>query len=220
MVNITFIYEHKIYNKAYENKILTFNEVLKDFSIKINHNINNLLFFNKGKNILRNSNKIILNDIKIMIYNINIRKKENKINYNYATCPECENLSYIKIKDNMILLNCFNNHNINLTVNEFINNQKVENNKIKCDDCGNIRTLYGKFYFCLCKKNICPLCSEFHIKSHNIIDYDKKFNICFEHNNPFISYCFNCNKNLCNQCEKNHNKHKMVLYKEIKPKKK
>ena len=191
MVKISFIYEHKVYDKIYDKKELTFNKALIYFESKINHDINDLFFLHKGKNLLKNKSKLISKDIKIMIFNTKSRKDNNKINYNYVTCPECKKLSYINIKDNMISINCVNNHNINFTFKEFINNHKIEDYKINCDHCGNNRTLYEKFYFCSCNKNICSLCSEFHIKKHNILDYNKKFIFCRKHNNPFISYCLN-----------------------------
>ena len=141
MVNITFIYEHKIYSKIYENKEFTFKEVLIDFTSEINYDINDLYFFYKGKYLLEFNNKIIKKDIKILICNIKNRK-ENKINYNYVLCPKCKNLGYMNIKNNIISINCLNNHNYNLTIDEFINNQKIEDNKIKCFNCGNNKSIW------------------------------------------------------------------------------
>ena len=219
MVNITFIYEHKIYSKIYENKEFTFKEVLIDFTSEINYDINDLYFFYKGKYLLEFNNKIIKKDIKILICNIKNRKK-NKINYNYVLCPECKKLGYMNIKNNIISITCLNKHSYNLSINEFINNQIIKDNKIKCFNCGNNKSIYGKFYLCSCNNNICPLCSQYHLKEHKIIDYDKKYNICIKHYQIFISYCVNCDKNLCPLCEIMHFNHKIYLYKEIKLNKK
>ena len=146
-------------------------------------------------------------------------KRNSNIIYRYIICPECNKLGYMNIKDNIITINCLNNHKSILSINEFINKIKIEENKIKCDDCGNNKILYNKFYFCSCNMNICPLCITTHIKGHNIIDYHNKYNVCVDHNDIFVSYCSNCNKNLCQRCEKIHSGHKIILYKEIKPNK-
>ena len=51
-----------------------------------------------------------------------------------------------------------------------------------------------------------------------MINYNDRFYNCVKHNNTFISYCNNCNMNLCEKCEEIHNnKHKIISYKEKKP---
>ena len=51
---------------------------------------------------------------------------------------------------------------------------------------------------------------------YNIIDYEYRFYICNKHNNKYISYCKNCNMNLCNKCENEHKNHKIQILREIK----
>ena len=80
------------------------------------------------------------------------------------------------------------------------------------DNKGN--TFENIFYKCnSCKINLCPLCKLNHDKSHNIINYDLRDYICDIHNEKYISYCKNCNKNICINCSKEHNNHEINLYK-------
>ena len=70
----------------------------------------------------------------------------------------------------------------------------------------------NQFYFCLnCKYNLCPLCINVHNNRHNIINYDIKNYICLEHCESFSSYCKTCNKDICIQCEENHDEHEIVI---------
>ena len=78
----------------------------------------------------------------------------------------------------------------------------------------NIYIIY--FIFVIVKKNICPLCIKLHNKQHNMIEYNNRFNFCIKHNKIFLSYCDNCNINLCEKCEEEHYKHKRISYKEMK----
>ena len=48
--------------------------------------------------------------------------------------------------------------------------------------------------------NLCPLCKLMHDKSHSIINYDNKNYICNKHNEIFLRYCDDCNKDLCLRC--------------------
>ena len=50
------------------------------------------------------------------------------------------------------------------------------------------------------------------------MDYEEKNYLCNKHNEPFLSYCNECNKNLCMKCKLEHNNlHKIISYKEILP---
>jgi len=134
----------------------------------------------------------------------------------------CQNLSNLNINKNnnkyiISLNNCINNHEFNdLSINEYINYQK-KIIKIKCDICKNNKNLYYKnFYICFCGKNICKLCLEKHnIKTHNIIEYNRRYDTCKKHGKEYISYCKDCKLNLCEKCEGEHNKHKIIIYKMI-----
>ena len=42
------------------------------------------------------------------------------------------------------------------------------------------------FYFCgTCKQNLCPICKDYHSEKYNIINYDLKKYICFEHGDNY-----------------------------------
>ena len=63
-----------------------------------------------------------------------------------------------------------------------------------------------------------PICKSKHAKSHIIIDYDSKNYTCFIHGERYTSYCQDCNKNICDICELEHNKkHKFIYHREISP---
>lgn len=59
---------------------------------------------------------------------------------------------------------------------------------------------------------MCPLCKALHDKTHSIIDYDNKFFICCIHNERYGSYCKTCNKNICVECEEDHDDHDFISY--------
>ena len=148
-----------------------------------------------------------------------MNKKNNEC---YIRCPACHNLSNLNIikndinKYNISLNNCINNHEYNnLSINEFINYQN--NIKIECYFCKNNKNLYNNnFYICSCGKYICKLCLKKHnIKDHNIIKYNRRYDTCNKHEKEYISYCKNCKLNLCEKCEGEHYKHKIIIYRKI-----
>jgi len=51
-----------------------------------------------------------------------------------------------------------------------------------------------------------------HDNNHIIINYDDKEYICDIHNEIYNSFCDKCKKNICIECEKNHNEHKLLFY--------
>ena len=178
------------------------------------------IFLYKGKNILKN--EAILNKIKNNNNIIITVIKKNKIKNNIGNiiCPECKELAFLNInEDNFIKLdNCINGHKNEYSINEFIENQEIKENEIKCDLCNNDKSLYNNnFYICTCKKKICQLCMINHIKDkeHNVLYYNKRYSYCNKHIIEFISYCSSCNMNLCKTCEQDHKKHKnkIILYK-------
>jgi len=217
-MSIIFIYQKNKY-KIDNKNINTINEALIKFILVIDKNENDLLFLYKGKKI---ENKILLNklnNIIILVFNIGMNKKNNEY---YIRCPICQNLSYLNInknnnnKYNISLNNCIYKHEYNeLSINEFFNYQN--NMKIECDICKNNENLYNNnFYICSCGKYICKLCLEKHnIKNHKIIKYNKRYDTCNKHGNEYKSYCKDCKLNLCEQCEREHYKHKIIIYKMI-----
>ena len=149
-------------------------------------------------------------------------KEDVIIKSNEIICPKCKNNACISIKNNKItLFRCCNGHKIeNLSIEDFNDTQNINISSIICRNCnirnkGNVNK--NQFYFCLnCKYNLCPLCINVHNNRHNIINYDIKNYICLEHCEIFSSYCKTCNKDICIQCEENHDEHDIDYYQRLK----
>jgi len=216
-MSIIFIYQYNKYKINVEN-VNRINEAFIKFLSIIDQSENDLIFLYNGKKI---NNKILsnqLNNIIISVFNIRMNKKNKEC---YIRCPTCHNLSNLNInknnnKYNISLNNCINNHELNdLSIDEFTNYQN--NIKIECDFCNNNKNLYNNnFYRCSCGKDICKLCLEKHnIKNHNIIEYNRRYDTCNKHGREYKSYCKDCKLNLCESCEREHSKHKIIIYKMI-----
>ena len=140
-------------------------------------------------------------------------------------CPECGDNIYMNIKDFKInLYGCKYSHKINnILISRYENTQKIDLNKIKCDQCKENNksiTHNNEFFICnTCNKNICPLCKLKHDINHIIIKYDDKEYICKKHKEQFISYCKKCNENICSICESEHNNHDIINLGKIMPNK-
>ena len=167
----------------YNGKIL--DEEMKKYQIKKDENSKKkILIYEYTKSIFAN--------------NI-IRSKE-------VICPRCKENCFIKIKDyKIILYDCKQNHETNISMNKYNETQKINLSNIKCSTC-NIKnkgiTYNNEFYKCLnCNINICPLCKSSYNNKHNIINYNKKNIICNQHGELFFGYCKNCKKNICLFCE-------------------
>jgi hypothetical protein len=215
----------------------TMKDVFEKFVGKVNlkDNIDDFMYLYNGQNLGESSSlnlRTIISKgdyenrtMKIVSY-LNKKKtgKVIKSKSKYIICPECEENCLLNIKDYKIFLSeCKKGHKINnIGLNEFDDTQNIEESKIKCDGCFNKNksdTYESTFYKCLtCSKNLCPLCFEEHDKDHIIIDYDRKNNICNEHDKEnFISYCKDCKLNLCFLCEESHNGHKIIKFNQIMP---
>ena len=137
-------------------------------------------------------------------------------------CPECQELSIINNNDDFFSLKCPNNHEFSdITITSLIDSQYIEESSIKCHKCNNCKYYYNKFYAIYSSQSnekyimLCPLCCDsYENKNSNLIDYDYRYCICSLHNSKYISYCQNCNKNLCIKCEKKHTNHEIILFKE------
>ena len=107
----------------------------------------------------------------------------------------------------------------NIKFEEFSNKQNIGLSEIKWDKCNIIsksNTFNNEFFICNeCKMNLCPLCKSAHDKSHFIIKYDDKNYICNKHNETFVKYCYNCKKDLCFSCLKEHKSHKIKSYEDL-----
>ena len=219
----------------------TMKNIIDKFFTKTNLNLerNELFYLYNGENLdaLSNTtlNKIMTKEdykngtMKIISYNnnnnyLNQNDQIFKLKSKYIICPKCEENCLLEIKNyKYSLYGCKNGHKIsNLDINEFEESQKIDQTKINCDFCKSNKksdTYNNIFYKCLtCSKNMCLLCKNEHEDDHLIIDYDRKNNICNEHNREnFISYCKKCNVNLCFICEDEHNDHEIIKLSKYRP---
>ena len=223
MKKVKFIYMHNKYEMKLTQQNLTINNLLNKFVSIINIEINQLYFICKGNYLSLNKHKRI-NELKntnliIFVFNLNIKIPKNDKELKHIICPECKKLTIINNNNDLYSFkNCIKKHKFNdFTINLFLQSQYIDELKIKCDKCKNNKYYYDKFYILSKDKNLCPLCAEIYKRIYNIIDYDYRFYICNKHNNKYISYCRNCNMNLCYKCENEHKKHKIRIFKEIKP---
>ena len=120
----------------------------------------------------------------------------------------CSSTAIIDKNDEISLnqLNCNNFHflkNINFDI---YNSENTNSARLKCDSCSTLKIQLtppnNKFYFCSCGTKLCPECTLIHEnEGHNKIEYENKNYFCIEHNKKYISYCLDCNINLCEDCE-------------------
>ena len=154
--------------------------------ININNYVNNI----NNNNII--NNKIINNDIN--------NNDIGDIHYHEVICPFCKESCKFEMKNYRITLSgCKNGHKMeNIKLNEYLNHQKIDYSKIFCDECKtrNRAEIPNKeFYKCLkCNMNLCPLCSNNHENTHQIINYDFKNFICSIHKELLFKCCSDCKK--------------------------
>ena len=203
------------------------NVVKKIFSEE-NKDIDNYLFFYKeGKIIIDDKIKIeYFNNDEIKIKAISKNKtspendkSENIINNN-VICPKCKRFIIINIEDYKITLSkCDKGHFFpNLLLDKFYSTQKVD---IKLPSKEDIKPKY-------ISQNSAPTpisSSKFLSKEINEEEIDNSYYYspkCIVHEEKYSSYCLDCNRNLCSECEMNHNinrnnqfNHKIIHFYEI-----
>ena len=194
--------------------------IFKRYLTRIKKDSKEVCFIYKGLKINPESKLNQINskddEIKILVYN-NINKEIIKLSKDII-CPECGDNCLITINDYKITLNnCNKRHNLtNILFEEFNNTQMINELNILCHDCKKNKLNFNQFYkCCCCNYFLCPLCKEKHAKDHLILNYDLKNYLCNTHGERYTSYCKKCNKNLCNSCKLNHDKHNPINYKEI-----
>lgn len=130
--------------------------------------------------------------------------------------PEITNVDYDK---NILEKKCPKSKKM-MSLSDFINEIKNQNNNMICKICNKTNDVDG-FKFCyLCNKIICPVCFIKHDKNHNMIDYHEYNNKCKIHfNQIYTSFCLFCKKNICFECKKSkdHKQHKRYDFIEIIP---
>jgi len=155
-----------------------------------------------------------------------------KIKYNEINVLQNKESFLQKHKEIVIAeLFCFKGHYISTPLAQYLINCGINHNFISlCGQCHRSKPndLFN-FSFCkCCKKTLCFECSKNHNHGNtNVVLSDNKnsnlisicqvdFN-CQKHNKEFISFCRNCNINLCKDCEDIHdNSHKIIKLEEIK----
>ena len=239
MSKVIFDYNQKIFEIECNEK-----EKMKDicqrFANKINLNLSNLYFKYPVKIVdleLAYKKVISSDDSKKKCFTVLVCSKDmgpkdkepkDKDDKDYTfikskqiICPKCSEVALCEIneKNYKIKLTCKNGHTNDLNIEEFEKSQKVDQSKIICGLCkkyNKANTFGNKFYRCLkCKKDICPLCQNSHIKNESpnyIIDFDQKYFYCEEHAEKYSSYCETCKMNICLRCENSHNDHQIISY--------
>ena len=156
--------------------------------------------------------------------NITVQKKLRIIK-----CPKCKcNDCIINLDNNFATYyGCKNNHSSNSIYDQYINIQKIDTAEIRCNESGcskNQENYSLGFYKCLkcssvvkrskyyCKEHIVN-----HENDHKYVKYDKKNYYCEKHFNKYIKYCFTHHKNLCEQCEKEHEGDNIAKYESMVP---
>ena len=220
-----------------ENDIVK--NVFQKFLVKVQKPMNKVLFLYDGKKIDENEilSEIMTKEDKseknVSILVQDISEKVLLITNN-PLCPTCAAECTIKSENYKFYLKCKNGHiTNNILVQEYKELQEIDSAKIICDVChannkGN--TPNGEFYSCLrCKINMCPSCKDKHLKNRtkkskhkrNICIYEEHTYICPYHRKEFISYCTNCKKDLCENCEPRHRgRCSLIKYSEFLGKKK
>ena len=150
-------------------------------------------------------------------------KKEAKVKSNDIICPYCYEPCRIKIEHfKLTLFDCVNKHTTkDIKLKDFPENQKINVSNVLCDKC-KLKNFgdspNNEFFICLtCKIYLCLLCKPKHEVNHKIINYKEKNYICQTHNEHFIKYCKECNKNICFSCDEEHKKHPTLFLGELKP---
>ena len=182
-----------VYLQGKLNKKLTINEQVESLH-KENNNKINILVYEKEK---EDSSKL---------------KIQNNI-----ICPKCgENCRIALNNFKITLYDCKNSHKINdILLDEFKNTQIINEKKLVCQNCEGF-SKNNELYYCLtCKGKFCHLCKWTHDINHKIIDYNKKYIICGEHEENCSLYCNNCKYNLCHRCKEEHEGHEIIDYKDI-----
>ena len=205
-----------------------FIELFKRIYSKENKDINDYIFFNES-DIIKINEKLKINEINKEKKEINIlgfSKKSNKdnenlnkIDYKNIICPKCQGNIMINFNDYKITLSqCSEGHCIqNLLLNNFYSTQKCDINIIK-EEKNKPKKIESEII-----QNSAPTpLSSAPLLSDKINDKDISCSIkCNKHNVTYSSYCLDCKKNLCSECEMNHNinrnkdYHKIIHFYEI-----
>ena len=210
-------------------------EICKKFGKKADVNINDFYFLYAGTKVefnltykqTINKDDLDIGTMTVLVYKngcSETKEKAKKKKSKYIICPVCSEHCFLNIKDYKVKLSgCKNGHiTKNISLNEYEDSQYIDDSTIKCNECNanKSETFQNQFFICItCKKNLCPLCKSKHNEKHKLMDYNKKFFFCSEHEDLYNSFCEKCKKNLCILCEEDHIDHDKIYYGSILPNK-
>ena len=217
MTDVKIIFSYNGENEEIECKKDEFMlNIYKRYVMKIKVDLNKLYFLCNGSmiNPEKKLEEIIQRDEKIInmiVYDL-YDDENNEIILKQSKdiiCPICNEICLINLNDYKITFsNCRNGHRFTkIMFDEFMDFQKIDESKIICDKCiGEDKNKKSEvsnnlFFNCLtCNINLCPLCKGKHDKMHLIINYNIKNYNCNIHGERYISYCKECNKDICDNC--------------------
>ena len=217
--------EIKILYKGYETIMQCqqnekLEEIKERFKIQVNAENKEIIYLYKGEMIkdenLALSQLIDEKNVPILAYEQNDLPNNILVKSDYVICPKCKESAILEQEDyKLIIYGCQNRHiTKNILINEFNNLQEIDYSKMICQKCkinNRSNTYNNKFFWCgICKMCLCPICMSMHDNNHKIINYDDKEYICDIHGEIYNSFCNECKKNICIECEKSHNEHKLL----------
>ena len=202
------------------------------FSEKVQIDVNKLIFSYNGKggsefnktlsfSGMANLEDKIKNKMTVLVYTNEVNNNTNNIIKSKSViCPECKEISKLKINNyKATISDCKNNHiNNNLSLEQFEDSQKINLSQILCHECKTSKadTFKKQFKFCMnCNYNLCPICEAKHDGGHTLILSDNINYICKKHNDNFSQYCETCKINICMECEEEHSDHKTIYFGKI-----
>ena len=230
-INVIFrsleIDQQIIIQSKFEDKLST---VIDKFAQKLYVEPKDFFYYYAKKEITNKD----LTIMKLLNYSKNVQhieigiKKRTKI----IKCPICACNNCILHLDNYRLnfSECCHGHSESKLFEEYEDTQRINYQKIKCDNqCGRTqKDSLEDFHKCLKCSNLagyaiyyCNQCNDNH--KHKTIKYDEKYYYCTEHSAEYVSYCVNCvdnknnNINLCENCEKKHKGHEIKKFDTIIP---
>ena len=220
--------EIKIVYKGYETIMQcqqneNFEDIFKRFKIQVNAENIKIIYLYNGE-IIKDENMTLSQlideknapNVPILAYEQNDLPNNILVKSDYVICPKCKESAILEQEDyKLIIYGCQNRHiTNNILINEFNKLQEIDYSKIICQKCNinNKSNAYNnKFFWCgICKMFLCPICMSMHDNNHKIINYDDKEYICDIHGEIYNSFCNECKKNICIECEKSHNEHKLL----------
>ena len=152
-----------------------------------------------------------------------IEKSENNNTQNMSSfkiedirrCFDCNKIPLIELIEKndeyFIKYNCENGHQGEVSLEEYLKNDKYSFKKLNCGECNKKQENdFYLFHRCFtCQKILCHKCLSKHLgKKHQTINLSRYDSICLKHNNNYDNYCNNCKKNICMLCLNEHDGHK------------